>query len=94
MPKLSQSSRAVRAMRYDVCLSFVDENRDYVLRVAEELKRRKVRVFYDNFEVAELWGKNLYTHLDEIYQHSAHFCVMFVSEQCAEKTRAAIIDAL
>ena len=33
--------------RYDVCLSFAGEDRDYVDKVAEELRAAGVRVFYD-----------------------------------------------
>ena len=30
-----------------------------------------MRVFYDEYERAELWGKDLYSHLDEVYRRSA-----------------------
>src|SRR5262245_39904870 len=63
MPRPYSRSGDEGAMRqYDVCLSFAGEDRDYVKRVAEELHRRQVRVFYDQFEISHLWGKNLYTH--------------------------------
>jgi hypothetical protein len=75
-------------MRYDVCLSYASEDREYVSRVADALRSRKVRVFYDKFETSKLWGKNLYTHLDEIYRTEARFCVMFISRSYAEKTWA------
>lgn len=52
---------------HDVCLSFAGENRRYVAAVAKELKGLGVRVFYDKYETARLWGKDLYTHLDEVY---------------------------
>lgn len=61
-------SQDVPEFDYDVCLSFAGEERDYVSRVAEELKSRVVRVFYDLFEEAELWGMNLYDHLTENLQ--------------------------
>jgi hypothetical protein len=44
---------------YDVCLSFAGENREYVEATAAELRKRGVRVFYDKYEQAELWGKDL-----------------------------------
>ena len=43
--------------RYDVCLSFAGEDRDYVNKVAEELRSAGVRVFYDLYEQVDLWGK-------------------------------------
>lgn len=53
---------------YDVALSFAGEDRNYVDKVAEMLKEIGIRVFYDDYEQVDLWGKNLYVHLDEIYQ--------------------------
>jgi hypothetical protein len=70
---------------YDVVLSFAGENRDYVEQVAGFLKDHNVRVFYDDFDRAALWGKNLIEHFDEIYQRRGRFCVMFISEHYASK---------
>lgn len=53
--------------KYDVALSFVGENREYVEEVATFLKSYGVKVFYDKFEQADLWGKNLYDHLSDLY---------------------------
>jgi len=64
---------------YDVCLSFAGEDRGYVENVANELRDRGIRVFYDRYEQTELWGKDLYTHLDDVYRNAARYCVMFVS---------------
>lgn len=70
---------------YDIALSFAGEDRDYVDRVANLLKDRGVKVFYDLFEEADLWGKDLYSHLTEIYQKRARFTVMFISDAYAKK---------
>jgi hypothetical protein len=51
------------AFLYDVALSFAGEDRDYVRAVAESLRKREKRVFFDEFEKARLWGKDLYQHL-------------------------------
>jgi hypothetical protein len=71
--------------RYDVCLSFAGEDREYVEEVAGLPRDRGVRVFYDKYERAELWGVDLYEHLDDVYRNAAGYCVMFVSEHYAEK---------
>jgi len=76
---------AAIAPKYDVALSFAGENRGYVERVAEILKRAGVSVFYDGFEKATLWGKNLVDHLARIYQHQSRFVVMFISQHYVEK---------
>lgn len=65
---------------YQVALSFSGEDRRYVSRVAKLLRQRKIRVFYDEYEKATLWGKDLYVHLDEVYRKRAQFCVLFLSK--------------
>jgi hypothetical protein len=69
---------------YDIALSFAGENRPYVEEVADRLKAAAVSVFYDKFEGANLWGKNLIEHLAEIYANS-RFVVMFISKEYVEK---------
>lgn len=65
---------------YDVALSFAGENRDYVNEVAEILRSMGVRVFYDVFEEDNLWGKNLYEYLSDVYQNKARYTVIFISK--------------
>jgi hypothetical protein len=70
---------------YDVCLSFAGEDRPYVQQVAKLLVDANISVFYDAYEQAELWGKDLYTHLDKIYREDCRYCVIFISEHYAAK---------
>ncbi|HEX7154356.1 MAG TPA: TIR domain-containing protein [Thermoanaerobaculia bacterium] len=70
---------------YEVCLSFAGEQRAFVDEVADELRRAKVRVFYDGYEEVDLWGRDLYEHLNTIYRDRAQFCVMFISREYAAK---------
>jgi hypothetical protein len=69
---------------YEVVLSFAGEDREYVEKVAEILKYNDVSLFYDNYEEASLWGKNLTEHLHRVYSGSARYCVMFISKHYAE----------
>jgi hypothetical protein len=71
--------------RYDVALSFAGEDREYVDHVAGALVRSGVSVFYDRYEEASLWGKNIYVHLQSVYSEAATFTVMFVSLAYAKK---------
>ena len=71
--------------RYDVAISFAGEDREVAERFANDLRRRGVRVFYDAWEQADLWGKNLYQHLDMVYRTAARYCVIFVSESYVAK---------
>jgi len=70
---------------FDVALSFAGEDRPYVDQVAHFLRDRGVKVFYDLFEEADLWGKDLYVHLTDVYQKRARYTVMFISKMYAEK---------
>lgn len=72
-------------MEYDVALSFAGEDRDYVDQVAGYLRRAGVSVFYDRYEQVDLWGKDLYEHLSDVYQNKASYTVMFISKHYAEK---------
>ena len=42
---------------YDVALSFAGEDRPYVQQVAQRLVESGIKVFYDDFEKVDLWGK-------------------------------------
>jgi hypothetical protein len=70
---------------YDVALSFAGEDRAYVEQVADHLLAADIRVFYDAFRQVDLWGKDLYSHLDEIYRLKARYCVMFISRHYRDK---------
>jgi hypothetical protein len=52
--------------RYDIVLSFAGEDRAYVESVAGHHTSSGVEVFYDRYEEATLWGKDLAEHLDVI----------------------------
>ena len=54
-------------------------------QVANDLKTRGIVVFYDDYERETLWGKDLYAHLSEIYQHMCRYCIIFVSAEYAAK---------
>lgn len=70
---------------YDVALSFAGENREYVEEVAIFLKDFGVKVFYDNFKQDEIWGKNLFEYLQDIYQNKAKYTMVFISNQYKNK---------
>ena len=71
--------------KYDIALSFAGEDRDYVEKVAFHLKSFGVRVFYDKYEQVNLWGKDLYSHLSDIYHKRAQYTVIFISAHYKDK---------
>lgn len=70
---------------YEIALSFAGEDRAYVEQVAAYLKQHKIKVFYDKYETIDLWGKNLYDHLQDIYKKKSKYVVVFISKHYAEK---------
>jgi hypothetical protein len=70
---------------YDVALSFAGEDRSYVEEVAKYLIKLEVKVFYDKYAEVDLWGRNLYTHLDDVYQKKANYVVIFISQYYKDK---------
>jgi hypothetical protein len=71
--------------QFDVALSFAGEDRPFVKKTARLLKQARIRVFYDEFEQVNLWGKNLYEHLHFVYRDAAQYVVIFISEHYARK---------
>jgi serine/threonine protein kinase len=70
---------------YDVALSYAGEDRSYADALAYVLHHRGVKVFYDKYEKAILWGQDLYTYLSSLYQNKARYFVLFVSKSYAAK---------
>lgn len=79
------ANRPATEKPYHIALSFAGEDRAYVEKVAELLRSRKIRVFYDKHEEARLWGKDLHSYLSKVYSEDAHFTVMFISQHYSAK---------
>lgn len=71
--------------KYDIAISFAGEDRDIAEEISKKLVERNVRVFYDNYEKSELWGKNLYDYLSSIYGEKSKYCVMLLSAHYEKK---------
>ena len=85
-PSRFESTRSASNERhgdYDVALSFAGEDRRHASAIAKLLCDAGVSVFYD--EYVDLWGKNLYTHLSDVYQNRARFCVVIISKNYSLK---------
>lgn len=73
---------------YDIALSFAGEDRQAAESLADGLRDCGVRVFYDRYEQAQLWGKDLYQHLQSVYRDRAKYCILFISANYANKVLA------
>ncbi len=74
------------AETYDVALSFAGEQRAYVEEVANVLQSRGINVFYDGFELVDLWGRSLGPHLQDVFEHQSRYVVMFISKEYVDKS--------
>jgi hypothetical protein len=69
-----------RAAAYDVAISHADQDQAIAERLAELLIERQYRVFLHKFERANLWGKDLYEHLADIYLNRSRYCLVLISQ--------------
>ena len=81
---------------YDVAISFAGKDRSYADTLAKALRSAGLDVFYDRFDQADLWGKNLHTYLTELYRLRARYCVVFLSQnyKSSKWTRVELDAAL
>ena len=70
---------------FDVVISHAGEDREIAESIAECLKKHRLNVFYDKYYEAELWGKDLFGHLTDVYSKRAKFCLMIISKHYAIK---------
>lgn len=82
---LKRPEQPSRDYDYEVAFSFAGENRVFVQEVADYLVSKGIKVFYDKYEQVDLWGKDLYQHLNTVYKKKANYCVIFISKHYAEK---------
>ena len=71
--------------KYEVALSFAGENRDFAEAIATALELENVKVFYDEFDPAELWGEDLSVKLREVYFTHSRYCIMILSDYYVNK---------
>lgn len=75
----------MKEYEFDIAISFAGEDRATAESIANALKQEGIAVFYDTDFQSNLWGKDLYAHLTEIYAEKARFCLMLISEHYLRK---------
>lgn len=75
----------LKKYQFDVALSFANEDRKYIEKVARYLSKMEIKLFYDKFEEVNLWGKNLYDFFHKTFSSRAKYTVMFISKHYAKK---------
>lgn len=71
--------------KYDVCLSYSSENRDYVRKLNSILKKNGITTFYDEDYRVEMWGDDLQIKLSNVYSKDSKHCLMFLSKSYGDK---------
>lgn len=70
---------------YTVALSFSGQDREFAEKLADTLKREGVAVFYDKYEQHDLWGKDLFEVLRDLYVHSCRHVVVILTRSYLER---------
>lgn len=77
--------KATAGFEYDIALSFAGEDRAIARQIASALQLKGVRVFIDEFERTQLWGKDLSDELRSRYGAKTRYVVLLVSVHYAIK---------
>ena len=75
----------MNTIKYDIAISFAGEDREYVRDLVDKISSKDLTVFYDEFEEDNLWGKDLYEYLSDVYSKQAQFCIMVLSKNYIKK---------
>lgn len=90
MPAAQSPAEALPTMqqtnhKYQIAFTFAGDDRAIAQELADKLRAKGVTVFYDMYEQADLWGKNLYDYLADIYRNKARYCLLLISKHYAAK---------
>jgi hypothetical protein len=67
-------------------VSFAGEDRKYVEDFVRRLQSLSVAVFYDEDELAAIWGENLVDFLEAVYTRRARYAILFVSHTMQKRS--------
>lgn len=71
--------------KYDVVLSFADEDKNLANSLMDELSKRGINCFFYLRNEDPRSGKNLHIDLGRLYRHEARFAIVFLSEPYFQK---------
>jgi hypothetical protein len=71
--------------KYDLAISFAGEQRSLAESLARPLDASGYSIFYDDFEIAQLWGQDLTVLLGDVYAEQARYCLVIVSKDYVRK---------
>jgi TIR domain len=71
--------------KYDLAISFAGEQRGLADTFARRLDASGYSIFYDEFQQAELWGRDLSIALNNVYSKEARYCLILLSDDYVQK---------
>ena len=71
--------------KYDLAISFAGEQRNLAEIFARRLDASGYSIFYDEFQQAELWGRDLSVALGNVYSREARYCLIVLSTDYVAK---------
>ena len=71
--------------KYDFAISFAGEVREIAKKIANLLRKRNVRVFYDRFFEARMLGKKLTNYFQETFGADAKYVIILISKEYPAK---------
>lgn len=78
-------TKAGKVYEYDVALSFAGADRHLAETLAKIVRDAGFAVFYDDFFLEQLWGKDLVVFFDEIFRRNSRYCVIFISKEYLDR---------
>lgn len=87
--EIAQSSKkkvkSKREIVYDVSISYASEQSGYAQRIADILRAKGIRVFFDRFNEGKMWGRDLSEYLMDVYYKQSLYCIMLISREYISK---------
>jgi hypothetical protein len=80
-PPMSELAESPNLHKYAVALSFSGTDRRFAELIASGLTAHGVKVFYDRFEEHELWGRDLFNALRNVYVKECRYCVVLITDE-------------
>ena len=71
--------------QYDLAISFAGEDRELARRIAHVARTNGLKVFFDEYHLWELWGKNLSEYLGSVFGEGSRYCLILISEDYCRK---------
>jgi hypothetical protein len=78
-------TKETQPFKYDLAISFAGEQRSLADKFARRFDASGYSIFYDEFQQAELWGRDLSVALGSVYSQEARYCLIILSADYVAK---------